>query len=131
MVDAESVIVHRNGSAMPNLIQMRERHAMAGGPWPSRTKDLDSIPIVPEYLPVPYVDAVTSATGKTYKLTPVRVTICSLRCSDQPKQARAFMEFVASDRARKLLEEYGFRVSEQVRRQEYLNGKPLTTPKVN
>ncbi len=33
--------------------------------------------------------------------------------------------------ARKLLEEYGFHVSEQLRRQEYLNGKPLTPPKVN
>jgi molybdate transport system substrate-binding protein len=128
----KNIIVHRSGSYVANLVQMK--NADAGLVWGAvallRAKDLDSIPIVPEYLPVPYVDAVTSATGKTYKLTPVRVTICSLRCSDQPKQARAFMEFVASDRARKLLEEYGFRVSEQVRRQEYLNGKPLTTPKI-
>jgi molybdate transport system substrate-binding protein len=133
LMQKKNVIVHRSGSYVANLIQMKNADAALvwGAVALLRTKDLDSIPIVPEYLPVPYVDAVTSATGKTYKLTPVRVTICSLRCSDQPKQARAFMEFVASDRARKLLEEYGFRVSEQVRRQEYLNGKPLTTPKVN
>jgi hypothetical protein len=40
------------------------------------------------------------------------------------------MEFVVSDSARQVLEEYGFGVSGQLRRQEYLNGKPLTTPKV-
>ncbi len=132
LMQKKNIIVHRSGSYVANLVQMK--NADAGLVWGAvaflRAKDLDSIPIVPEYLPVPYVDAVTSATGKTYKLTPVRVTICSLKCSDQPKQARAFMEFVASDRARKLLEEYGFRVSEQLRRQEYLNGQPLTTPKI-
>ena len=129
----KNVVVHRSGSYVANLVQMKNADAALvwGAVAVLRTKDLDSIPVVPEYLPVPYVDAVTSATGKTYKLTPVRVTICSLGCSDRPKQARAFMEFVASDRARKLLEEYGFRVSEQLRRQEYLNGQPLTTPKVN
>jgi molybdate transport system substrate-binding protein len=133
LMQKKNIIVHRSGSYVANLVQMK--NADAGLVWGAvavlRAKDLDSIPVAPEYLPVPYVDAVTSATGKTYKLTPVRVTICSLKCSDQPRQARAFMEFVASDRARKLLEEYGFRVSEQLRRQEYLNGKPLTTPKVN
>ena len=132
LMQKKNIITHRSGSYVANFVQMK--NADAGLVWGAvaflRAKDLDSIPIVPEYLPVPYVDAVTSATGKTYKLTPVRVTICSLRCSDQPKQARAFMEFVTSDRARKLLEEYGFRVSDQLRRQEYLNGKPLTTPKV-
>lgn len=132
LMQKKNIIVHRSGSYVANLVQMK--NADAGLVWGAvaflRAKDLDSIPVGPEYLPVPYVDAVTSATGKTYKLTPVRVTICSLKCSDQPKQARAFMEFVASDRARKLLEEYGFRVSEQVRRQEYLNGKSLTTPKI-
>jgi molybdate transport system substrate-binding protein len=128
----KNIIVHRSGSYVANLVQMKNADAALvwGAVAILRTKDLDSIPIAPEYLPVPYVDAVTSATGKTYKLTPVRVTICSLKCSDQPRQARAFMEFVASDRARKLLEEYGYRVSEQLRRQEYLNGRPLTTPKV-
>jgi len=132
LMQKKNIITHRSGSYVANFVQMK--NADAGLVWGAvaflRAKDLDSIPVAPEYLPVPYVDAVTSATGKTYKLTPVRVTICSLRCSDQPKQARAFMEFVASDRARKLLEEYGFRVSDQLRRQEYLNGKPLTTPKI-
>ena len=132
LMQKKNIITHRSGSYVANFVQMK--NADAGLVWGAvaflRAKDLDSIPVAPEYLPVPYVDAVTSATGKTYKLTPVRVTICSLGCSNQPKQARAFMEFVASDRARKLLEEYGFRVSEQLRRQEYLNGKPLTTPKI-
>jgi len=132
LMKQKNIIVHRSGSYVANLIQMKNADAALvwGAVAILRAKDLDSIPVVPEYLPVPYVDAVTSATGKNYKLTPVRVTICSLRCSHQPKQARAFMEFVASERARTLLEEYGFHVSEQLRRQEYLNGRPLTTPKV-
>ncbi len=132
LMQKKNVIVHRSGSYVANLVQMKNADAALvwGAVAILRAKDLDSIPVVPEYLPVPYVDAVTSATGKTYQLTPVRVTICSLKCSHQPKQARAFMEFVVSDRVRQLLEEYGFQVSEQVRRQEYADGKPLTTPKM-
>lgn len=132
LMHEKNVIIHRSGSYVANLIQMKNADAALvwGAVAILRAKELDSIPIAPEHLPAPHVDAVTSATGKTYKLAPVRVTICSLRCSDQRKQARAFMEFVVSDRARKVLEEYGFIVSEELRRQEYLNGMPLTTPKV-
>jgi molybdate transport system substrate-binding protein len=133
LMHKKNIIIHRSGSYVANLIQMK--NADAALVWSAvavlRAKDLDSVPIAPEHLPAPYVDAVTSATGKTYKLARVRVTICSLRCSDQRKQARAFMEFVVSDAARKVLEEYGFGVSEQLRRQEYLNGMLLTTPKVS
>jgi ABC-type molybdate transport system substrate-binding protein len=132
LMKQKNIIVHRSGSYVANLLQMKS--ADAGLVWGAvahlRAKDLDRVPIVPEHLPVPNVDAVTSATGKTYQLAPVRVTICSLRCSDQPKQARAFLQFVVSDRARPILEEYGFGVSESLRRQEYLNGRPLTTPQV-
>jgi molybdate transport system substrate-binding protein len=132
LMQKKNIIMHRSGSYVANLVQMKSADAALvwGAVAILRAKELDSIPVVPEYLPVPYVDAVTSATGKTYKLAPVRVTICSLKCSRQLKQARAFMEFVVSDRARKLLEEYGFIVSEQLRRQEYLDGKPVTTPKM-
>ncbi len=128
----KNVIIHRSGSYVANLVQMKNADAALvwGAVAVLRGRELDSIPIVPEHLPVPYVDAVTSATGKAYTLAPVRVTICSLKCSRQPKQTRAFMEFVASDRARKTLEDYGFLVSESLRRQEYLNGKLLTAPKV-
>jgi molybdate transport system substrate-binding protein len=132
LMQKKNIIVHRSGSYVANLVQMKNADAALvwGAVAILRTKDLDSIPVVPEYLPVPYVDAVTSATGKTYQLTPVRVTICSLRCSRRPQQARAFMAFVTSDRARQLLEEYGFRVSAPLRRQEYAGGKPLTAPKI-
>jgi ABC-type molybdate transport system substrate-binding protein len=133
LMQKKNIIIHRSGSYVANLVQMKS--ADAALVWSAvatlRVEDLDSVAIAPEHLPTPHVDAVTSATGKTYKLTPVRVTICSLRCSDQPKQARAFMAFVVSDSARKVLEEYGFRVSEQLRRQEYRDGKPLTKPQVS
>ncbi|MCU0916493.1 MAG: substrate-binding domain-containing protein [Planctomycetes bacterium] len=133
LLRTKNIIIHRSGSYVANLLQMKSADAALvwGAVAILRAKDLDSVPIVPEYLPVPYVDAVTSATGKSYVLAPVRVTICSLRCSDQREQARAFMAFVTSERARPLLEEYGFRVTAQLRRQEYLNGRPLTTPKVS
>jgi len=132
LMQQKNIIIHRSGSYVANLLQMKSADAALvwGAVAHLRAKDLDSVPIVPEHLPVPDVDAVTSATGKTYTLTPVRVTICSLRCSDQPRQARAFMQFVVSDRARAILEEYGFGVSERLRRQEYLNGRPLTPPRV-
>jgi molybdate transport system substrate-binding protein len=128
----KNVIIHRSGSYVANLVQMKSADAAVvwGAVARLRAKDLDTVAVVPEYLPVPYVDAVTSATGKTYQLAPVRVTICSLRCSRQPRQARAFMEFMVSDRVRPVLEEYGFVVPERLRRQEYHHGRPLTTPKV-
>jgi len=133
LIQKKNIIIHRSGSYVANLIQMKSADAALvwGAVARLRAKELDCVAIAPEHLPVPDVDAVTSATGKTYKLTPVRVTICSLRCSDQPRQARAFMQFVVSDRARALLEEYGFGVSEQRRRQEYLNGRPLQAPRVS
>jgi molybdate transport system substrate-binding protein len=128
LMQKKNILVHRSGSYVANLVQMKSADAALvwGAVAILRANDLDSIPVVPEHLPIPHIDAVTSATGKVYHLTPVRVTICSLKCSDQPKQARAFMEFVVSDRAHDILEEYGFMVSEPLRRQEYRNGKPLS-----
>ena len=122
----KNITIHRSGSYVANLVVMK--HADAALVWKAvahlREKDLDTIPIT-DSLPVPYVDAVTSATQKSYPLTPVRVTICSLKCSDQPKEAEAFMKFIVSKDARKVLEDYGFGVSDALRRQEYSRGKKL------
>lgn len=122
----KNIIVHRSGSYVGNLVVMK--NADAALVWAAvaalRRDTLDSIPI-PESLPVPYVDAVTSATGKSYILTPVRVTICSLKCSKQPQKSEDFIQFVTSARAKNILEEYGFGVSEDLRKQEYKNGQKL------
>lgn len=126
LTQQKNIIIHRSGSYVGNLVTMR--NADAALVWKAvaalRKDTLDVIPITAQ-LPVPYVDAVTSATGKAYKLTPVRVTICSLKCSKQLEQAHAFMKFVTSEKARDILEEYGFGVSETMRRQEYKAGKKL------
>jgi molybdate transport system substrate-binding protein len=60
------------------------------------------------HLPVPHVDAVTSATGVTYKLTPMRVTAATLRCSQNAGAAAKFLEYLASEEANKVFGEFGF-----------------------
>ena len=126
LTQQKNIIVHRSGSYVGNLVAMK--NADAALVWAAvaalRRDTLDSIPI-PESLPVPYVDAVSSATGKSYILAPVRVTICSLKCSRQPEAAEKFMAFVTSVRAKDILEEYGFGVSKTLRKQEYKNGQKL------
>lgn len=120
----KNITIHRSGSYVANLVVMQS--ADAALVWKAvadlRKQDLDSIQIA-DSLPIPHVDAITSATKKSYPLTPVRVTICSLRCSDQPEEAEAFMRFIASEKVAAILESYGFGVSEELRRQEYQNGE--------
>lgn len=122
----KNITIHRSGSFVANLVVMK--NADAALVWEAvaalRRDTLDSIPIT-ENLPVPYVDTITSATGKSYKLTPVRVTICSLKCSKRVQAAEEFMEFVTSAQAKELLEQYGFDVSLSLRKQEYKNGEKL------
>ena len=120
----KNITIHRSGSYVANLVVMKS--ADAALVWKAvadlRKQDLDSIQIA-DSLPVPNVDSITSATKKSYPLTPVRVTICSLRCSDQPEEAEAFMRFIASEKVAAILESYGFGVSDELRRQEYQNGE--------
>lgn len=120
----KNITIHRSGSYVANLVVMKS--ADAALVWKAvadlRKQDLDSIQIA-DSLPVPHVDSITSATKKSYPLTPVRVTICSLRCSDQPEEAEAFMRFIASEKVAAILESYGFGVSDELRRQEYQNGE--------
>ena len=72
-----------------------------------RSDKLDVIRIN-KHLPIPHVDAITSATGITYKLTPMRVTAATLTCSKQPAAAAAFLEYLVSDEANEIINEFGF-----------------------
>ena len=56
-----------------------------------RPEKLDVVRI-DKHLPAPNVDAVTSATGKSYVLTPMRVTVATLTCSEHAKAAKKFAE---------------------------------------
>jgi hypothetical protein len=115
----KNIIVHRSGSYVANLVQMK--NADAGLVWGAvallRAKDLDSIPIVPEYLPVPYVDAVTARPGR-----PTSSRRCGTICrwAQRPASSVAFRPR-GLDRARRCWRSMASG-SEQLRLQEYLNG---------
>ena len=117
------IISNKSGGYVANLVATG--NADAGVVWNAvawlRRDVLDIVAIPANHLPEPAVDAVTSATGRTFILTPVRVTIATLTCSRQPEAARRFAEFVASPRAAKVFEDFGFTLHPAI--QEYENGK--------
>lgn len=87
-----------------------------------RSDKLDVIRI-DEYLPVPYVDAVTSATGITYKLRPMRVTAATLTCSSKPAASAKFLNYLISEEASKVFKEFGFTAAQSAKL--YANGKAI------
>jgi len=121
----KTIPTHKGGAHVATLVQTR--NADAALCWNAvahlRRKDLDIIPLPAEHLPTPGVDTVTSATGKAYTLTPVRVTIATLKCSRRLDDAKKFAEFVASDRAAKVFQEFGF--TQIGVKKEYDNGRAL------
>lgn len=88
-----------------------------------RTDALDIVPIVPEHLPTPGVDALTSATGQVHPLTPVRVSVATLRCSNHAEAAKDFARFVASEQAAEVFRKFGYATAPV--RQEYQDGRRL------
>jgi len=73
-----------------------------------RLKDLDVVPIEPEFIPDAIADAVTSATYGLMNPEVVRVFICTLTGSKQPQEAAKFAEFVDSAEGRAIFAEFGF-----------------------
>jgi len=108
----KKIATNKSGGHVANLVTTG--NADAAMCWRAvarlRLDDLDVVPIPEEHLPTPGVDAVTSATGNAYPLTPVRVTVATLTCAAQPEAAGKFAEFVASDRAGKVLKSFGFTI---------------------
>jgi len=100
----------RGGGAAANQVVMG--HADAAIVWNAvihaRREKLDAVDIETPYRPDPKVDAVTTATFGPIDMSHVRVTIDVLASSKQPEAARAFAEFVASARAEKVWEDFGF-----------------------
>ena len=126
LMKRKNIIIHRSGSHVANLVAMNSADAALvwDAVWYLRRDKLDRIDI-DKYLPVPGVDTVTSATGKRYFLTPVKYSMCSLKCSTHPEQVKSFVDFAMSEEGRKILKDYGFEVPQKIRRQEYRNGKKL------
>lgn len=87
-------------------------HADAAIVWNAvvflRREKLDAVAVEPEYAPQPGVDAVTSATFGPIDMGAIRVTIDVLKSSRRPGEARAFAEFVASDKAQEVWQRLGY-----------------------
>ncbi len=120
----KEIITHKSGSNIGNLVKMK--NADAALVWKAvavlRADYTDYIEI-DKYLPTPNVDSISSATGKIYNLTPMRVTVTSLKCSENKKEAAKFMEFLVSKEAGKIFAEYGIiRKNKNIIRKEYSNG---------
>lgn len=126
IVREKKVQINKSGGYVANLV--KTGNADAAICWNAvahlRRDALDVVPIPPRHLPTPGVDVLTTATRRSYTLTPVRVTVATLTCSRQPEAAQRFAEFVASTRAAKVFAEFGFTTCPVV--QEYADGKPLT-----
>jgi molybdate transport system substrate-binding protein len=122
----KKITTHRSGSYVANLIKMK--NADAAIVWQAvahlRKNGVDAIPIS-KYLPTPGVDTITSATGKEYFLTPVKVTITSLVNCEKQDKASEFAEFIMSEEGQAMLKKYGFATSDNVRKLEYANGIKL------
>ncbi len=121
---SKNIMINKSGSYVANLVSMK--NADAAIVWQAvatlREKDTEYIPIT-QYLPIPYVDCITSATGKSYKLTPMRVTIATLKCSEKKDIAQEFANFLLSNESINIFKEYGFdRSNKDILRKEYADG---------
>ncbi len=128
----KNIPTQRSGGNAANIVKMK--NADASIVWNVvallRKDSLDIVPI-DENLPVPRVDAITSATDRSYYLMPVRVTVTTLKASKLPAEAAKFAEFLSSDEeARAVLKKHGYKVDEKTCRKEYSKGAalPLEAP---
>jgi ABC-type molybdate transport system substrate-binding protein len=120
----KEITIHRSGSYVANLIKMNSGDAaMVWQAVATLRKDALDMVFIDSHLPVPEVDTITSATGKKYFVTPVKVTAITLTCSNQLSEAEEFLAFIVSEQGAKIIEEYGFRATPKYTKQFYKNGK--------
>ena len=102
----------KSGGQAANEVKMG--HMDAGMCWNAvaflRLDGLDVVDIPPEYLPQPgaKADTITSATGKTWDISRIRVTISTVKNSKRLQAARAFATFVGREESRKVFASLGF-----------------------
>ena len=125
----KTIHTHRSGSQAANVVAMG--NADAAIVWNAvaalRADRLDQVAIT-AHLPRPYVDTATSATGKSYRLTPVRVTVATLASSADPARAAAFARYLAAPERQAIYERLGYTVEAAHRRQEYAAGRAVPRP---
>ncbi len=124
--EKKKIITNKSGSYAANYVQMK--NADVGMVWRAvqalREDDLDAVEIT-EHLPIPFVDTVTSATDKKYRLTPVRVTVASLTCAGDKDAAADFAQWLTSTDVARILAEYGFTIDPKIIKKEYEAGKKI------
>jgi molybdate transport system substrate-binding protein len=97
MKKAEPVNVQRSSGDLVNALSLGNVDAVVA--WDAvilRDKKLKCIPIAENYR----VDAVTSATGKSYPARVVNVTLTSLKSSKDPAAMAAFLKFATGPEGR-------------------------------
>ena len=126
LMEEKHVAMNKSGGYVANLVATGNADAALA--WNAvawlRRDAVDILPLPDSLLPDGQVDAMTSATGRTFMLTPVRVTIATLSCSSQPDAARNFAQFVASEQAAAVFADFGFTACPAVK--EYEAGRALT-----
>ncbi len=119
----KEINTNKSGSYVGNMIKMN--NADAGMVWKvvaKLRKDAVDIIQIDEFLPVPNVDMVTSATGKNYPLTPMKVTVATLKCSEQPDAAAKFAEFLTSAKLAEEFKEAGYKLNPELIGKKYKDG---------
>jgi molybdate transport system substrate-binding protein len=123
LVKQKNIHTNKSGSYVGNMIKLK--NADVAIVWKVvaelRANAVEQI-YIDNYLPVPFVDMVTGATGKAYKLTPMRVTVATLKCSTQPTAAAKFAQFLTSATATKALTDAGYKANATSSRAVYKNG---------
>ncbi|MEA2013585.1 MAG: substrate-binding domain-containing protein, partial [Verrucomicrobiota bacterium] len=117
--------IHKKGGYVANMV--KTNNGDVGICWNAiaklREETLDIIEIPQNQLPTPQIDAVSSATGKSFFLTPMRVTIATLKCSTNPEASKRFAEFLTSPEGSNCFCEFGFTMIKTIKL--YENGKAL------
>ena len=119
----KQINTHKSGGHAANMVVTKNADATIvwRAVWHLRRGDLDKVEI-PAHVPIDYVDTITSATKKVWPLMPVRVTVATLKCADKPKAAAKFADFLVSERAQKIFEDWGFTMNSERIRKEYAAG---------
>ena len=108
-IEANVATRQRGGSGIANAVGMKDLDA--GIVWDAvahlRTDKLDAVKIEPQFMPIPEVDAITSATERVYDIGRIKVTMATLKASKRPEAARKFAEYVLK-RGNIFVKEFGF-----------------------
>jgi molybdate transport system substrate-binding protein len=78
-----------------------------------RKDQVDVIPINPEYMPKPSVDAITSATYGVIDLSKTKITLILLKYSSDKDKAQKLVDFINSDEAKAIWLKHGFAAAEK------------------